>query len=95
MTFNTPEENTLGAIVGNARRRVSSTARRIGRASAHRGTLGTAFLGLGAAIVVCLRAVYGLGWFAALWTQYPMPEFAIAAWLVWRISIAMKTQPTH
>jgi len=82
MTFTAPEENTLGAIVGNARRRVSNTARRIGRASAHRGTLGTAFLGLGAAIVVCLRAVYGLGWFAALWTQYPLPEFAVAAWLV-------------
>lgn len=82
MTFTSPEENTLGAIVGSARRRVSSTARRIGRTSAHRGTLGTAFLGLGAAIVVCLRAVYGLGWFAALWPQYPLPEFAISAWLV-------------
>ena len=82
MTFSQPEENTLGAIVGNARRRVGHTARRIGRASAHRGTLGTAFLGLGAAIVVCLRAVYGLSWFAALWSSYPLPEFAIASWLV-------------
>ncbi len=82
MTFTAPEENTLGAIVGNARRRVSNTARRVGRASAHRGTLGTAFLGLGAAIVVCLRTVYGLSWFAALWPSYPLPEFAIASWLV-------------
>ena len=82
MTFTAPEENTLGAIVGSARRRVSNTARRVGRASAHRGTLGTAFLGLGAAIVVCLRAVYGLSWFAALWPSYPLPEFAVAAWLV-------------
>jgi hypothetical protein len=82
VTFSQPEENTLGAIVGNARRRVGSTARRMGRASAHRGTLGTAFLGLGAAIVVCLRAVYGLSWFAALWTSYPQPAFAASAWLV-------------
>lgn len=82
MTFSQPEENTLGAIVGNARRRVQSTARRMGRASAHRGTLGTAFLGLGAAIIVCLRAVYGLSWFAALWSTYPLPWFAAAAWLV-------------
>jgi hypothetical protein len=82
VTFTQPEENTLGAIVGNARRRVQSTARRMGRASAHRGTLGTAFLGLGAAIIVCLRAVYGLSWFAALWGSYPLPWFAVAAWLV-------------
>ncbi|GMA93737.1 hypothetical protein GCM10025881_05610 [Pseudolysinimonas kribbensis] len=82
MTFSQPEENTLGAIVGNARRRVTNTARRIGRASAHRGTLGTAFLGLGAAIIVGLRAVYGIGWFAALWGSYPLPAFAVAAWLV-------------
>jgi len=82
VTFSQPEENTLGAIVGNARRRVTNTARRIGRASAHRGTLGTAFLGLGAAIIVILRAVYGIGWFAALWGGYPRPAFAIAAWLV-------------
>jgi hypothetical protein len=82
MTFTQPEENTLGAIVGNARRRVQSTARRMGRASAHRGTLGTAFLGLGAIIIVCLRAVYGLSWFAALWGSYPLPWFAVSAWLV-------------
>jgi hypothetical protein len=82
VTFTAPEENTLGAIVGNARRRVSNTARRIGRASAHRGTLGTAFLGLGATIVVGLRAVYGVSWFAGLWSSYPLPFLGLAAWLV-------------
>ena len=82
MTFSAPEENTLGVVVGNARRAVGKTARRIGRASAHRASLGTAFLGLGAAILVGLRAVYGASWFVALWGVYPQPFAAAAAWIV-------------
>lgn len=82
MTFSAPEENTLGVVVGNARRAVGKTARRIGRASAHRASLGTAFLGLGAAILVGLRAIYGASWFVALWSVYPQPLAALAAWIV-------------
>jgi len=82
MTFSAPEENTLGVVVGNARRAVGKTARRIGRASAHRASLGTAFLGLGAAILVGLRAIYGASWFVALWGVYPQPLAAAAAWIV-------------
>jgi hypothetical protein len=84
MTFSAPEENTLGVVVGNARRAVGKTARRLGRASAHRASLGTAFLGLGAAILVGLRAVYGASWFIGLWTRgiYPQPTAALAAWIV-------------
>lgn len=83
ITFSAPEENTLGVVVGNARRAVQSTARRLGRAaSAHRASLGTAFLGLGAAIVVGLRAVYGVIWFVAQWGAYPEPLAALAAWIV-------------
>lgn len=82
MTFTAPEENTLGVVVGNARRAVGKTARRIGRASAHRASLGTAFLGLGAAILVGLRAVYGASWFVALLGVYPQPLAAGAAWIV-------------
>jgi hypothetical protein len=81
--FSQPEENTLGVVVGNARRAVQSTARRLGRAaSAHRASLGTAFLGLGAAIVVGLRAVYGLVWFIGQWEVYLEPFAALAAWIV-------------
>ncbi len=81
--FSQPDENTLGVVVGNARRAVQSTARRFSRAStAHRASLGTAFLGLGAVIVVGLRAVYGLIWFAAQWEVYPEPFAALAAWIV-------------
>jgi hypothetical protein len=84
MTFSAPEENTLGVVVGNARRAVGKTARRLGRASAHRASLGTAFLGLGAAILVGLRAIYGVSWFipTALHGLYPQPLVAAAAWAV-------------
>ncbi|MEP6843036.1 MAG: hypothetical protein ABJA11_05915 [Pseudolysinimonas sp.] len=84
MTFSAPEENTLGVVVGNARRAVGKTARRLGRASAHRASLGTAFLGLGAAILVSLRAVYGASWFIGLWGRgaYPQPLAALSAWIV-------------
>jgi hypothetical protein len=82
MTFSQPEENTLGVVIGNARRAVGNTARPIGRAaSTHRASLGTAFLGLGAAIIVGLYAVYRLIWFVALWDQYPEPLLALSAWI--------------
>ena len=81
--FSQPEENTLGVVVGNAKRAVQSTARRLGRAAtAHRASLGTAFLGLGAAIVVGLRAVYGLIRMVGQWDAYPEPFAALAAWIV-------------
>ncbi|MBN9606541.1 MAG: hypothetical protein J0G30_08020 [Actinomycetales bacterium] len=79
------EENTLGVVVGRARKAAGTAARRLGRTgTVHRASLGTAFLGLGAAIVVALRAVYGLSWFLVLWpqTDYPQPALALAAWIV-------------
>jgi FtsH-binding integral membrane protein len=83
ITFSRPEENTLGVIVGGSRRRTTTAARRLGRtASAHRASLGTAFLGLGAAIVVALRGVYGLTLFGTQWEEYPEPFPALAAWIV-------------
>ena len=83
MTFSAPEENTLGVVVGKARKAVRDGVKRVGQAgSTHRASLGTAFLGLGAAIIVGLRAVYGFSWFIALWTTYPQPLFALGAWVV-------------
>src|SRR5690606_9197679 len=80
---NLPEENTLGVVVGKARDAVGATARRLGRAaSAHRASLGTAFLGLGAAIIVGVRGVYGAIRFGAQWDGYPEPWAALAAWIV-------------
>lgn len=78
-----PEENTLGVVVGKAKSAVGATARRLGRAaSAHRASLGTAFLGLGAAVIVGVRAIYGVIRFGAQWEVVPEPWAALAAWIV-------------
>ncbi len=82
MTYSPPEENTLGVVVGNARRAMGDRARRFARTATHRASLGSAFLGLGAAILVGIRVVFGLSWFVALWEDYPLPLAALAAWLV-------------
>lgn len=87
MTAGVPEENTLGVVVAGAKRAVSRTARRLGRAGA-RPTLGTPHLALGADLVVVLRAVYGLAWFAVLWDHYPAPWAAASAWAVLLVVIA-------
>ncbi|HWM34434.1 MAG TPA: hypothetical protein VNR36_09390 [Pseudolysinimonas sp.] len=85
-TFSAPEENTLGVVItGTGRKRVKQP-RRSGRVanSAHRASLGVAFLGLGTAIIVGLRAIYGFSWFLALWSGdvYPKPIAALASWIV-------------
>jgi hypothetical protein len=85
VTFSAPEENTLGVVITGGRQKVKQP-RRSGRIanSAHRASLGVAFLGLGAAIVVGLRAIYGFSWFVALWggEVYPKPIAALASWIV-------------
>jgi len=49
---------------------------------AQRPSLGSGFIGVGAAIVCGIRAVYGLGWFIGLWGTYPDPMPALLAWIV-------------
>ena len=77
-----PEENTLGTPVGQrSRRREADATRRVIRAATpRRSSLGTGFIGVGAAVVVGLRTVYSLVWFAGLWDTYPDPLPAVAAW---------------
>lgn len=84
MTTTLPDENTLGAVVGkSSRRRESDATRRVIRAATpRRSSLGTGFIGIGAAVIVGLRAVYGFVWFVGLWPSYPNPYAALAAWLV-------------
>ncbi len=78
-----PEENTLGIVIGRAGRAVTGTARRLTRpGSPHRAGLGTSFLALGAAVVVGLRALYGLTVSVAFWSDYPQPLLAAASWVV-------------
>ena len=85
-TFSAPEENTLGVVITGAGRKRVKQPRRSGRVanSAHRASLGVAFLGLGAAILEGLRAIYGFSWFVALWgsDSYPKPIAALASWVV-------------
>lgn len=87
-TFSAPEENTLGVVItgGRGRKQRVRQPRRSGRVanSAHRASLGVAFLGLGAAILVGLRAIYGFSWYLMLASAnvYPKPLAALASWIV-------------
>jgi hypothetical protein len=81
MTDTTPDERTLDVLVRNSRapRRAPAVARVVGPDSAN---LGTAFVGIGAAVVVAIRGFYGFAWFIGQWNAYPEPVLAIAAWIV-------------
>lgn len=83
MSYSAPEENTLGVILGRGRRREPDATRRVIReATPRRASLGTSFIGIGAALVVALRSIYGFVWFVSLWNEYPDPLLALAAWAV-------------
>lgn len=85
-----PEENTLGIVVGRPSRGVGGAARRLTRpGSPYRSSLGTSFLAIGAAIVVGLRALYGLTVFAAQWAELPLPLVSAAAWAVFAATFAV------
>ncbi len=79
-----PEENTLGAIIGvKSRRREADATRRVIRAvTPRRSSLGTGFIGIGAAVVCGLGCIYGFVWFITRWDTYPDPIPALIAWLV-------------
>ncbi|MFC0681085.1 hypothetical protein ACFFGH_24925 [Lysobacter korlensis] len=83
MTYAYPEENTLGVpLARRGRRSARAASRTVNRASqAYRGSLGTSYLAAGAIVLVALRAIYGLAWFAGYWESYPEPLLALAAWL--------------
>jgi hypothetical protein len=84
MTYAPPEENTLGVIIGGKQRRAkSATVRRLaGDDSPRLTSLGTGFVGVGAAVLVSLRALYGLVWLVTQWDLYPNPIPAAAAWII-------------
>lgn len=85
MTYSPPDESTLGVLVNVRERRklmADPTARPRRPDSQHRASLGTAFIGIGAALVVAVRAIYGFSWFISLWGTYPNPVPALLAWLL-------------
>jgi len=85
MSYNI-NENTLGTAIATNRANRALLATPGGKArrqeSQHRASLGTAFIGIGAALVVGVRAIYGFAWFVSMWADYPNPVWALAAWLL-------------
>ena len=81
-----PNENTLGAAINASKTRSLLPGGPAGRArrqeNQHRASLGTAFIGIGAALVVGVRAIYGFSWFVSLWGTYPYPALALGAWVL-------------
>lgn len=78
-----PDENTLGVILGRGKRREADATRRVIRAATpRRASLGTGFIGIGAAVIVGLRSIYGFAWFVGLWGVYPDPRPALISWIV-------------
>ena len=89
MTYSRPEENTLGVVPDGraARQPASVVGRRILRPGAsRRPSLGTSFIGVGAAIASAIGALYGLAWFIG----HPNPVPALIAWIV-LISVLVAT----
>jgi hypothetical protein len=80
VTTGIPEERTLDALVRRVRREPLISQSR--RAVPHRASLGTAFIGIGASLVVAIRAIYGFAWFVGQWGAYPDPIPALVAWIV-------------
>ncbi|HWR84777.1 MAG TPA: hypothetical protein VN200_02155 [Rhodoglobus sp.] len=81
-TSTLPDESTLGVVLGRGRRRAEATRRVIREVAPRRASLGTGFIGVGAAVVVGLRAIYGFVWFLSQWNEYPDPLPALGAWVV-------------
>jgi len=84
MSFPQASENTLGLLAEvRADRGFVGGARRLTRReSPHRASLGTAFIGVGAALICGIRAIYGFSWFVAYWPDYTNPLPALAGWIL-------------
>jgi len=85
MSYNI-NENTLGTAIASNRANRALLATPGGKArrqeNQHRASLGTAFIGIGAALVVGVRAIYGFAWFVSMWGAYPNPVWPLAAWIL-------------
>lgn len=79
MSFLRSNDNTLDVIVSGKRTPLPLPTR---QQAPQRGTLGTAFIGIGASLVVGVRAIYGFSWFVGQWTVYPNPVPALIAWII-------------
>jgi len=83
-----PNENTLGVIITPKGKKTPGARSYVSAENPHRASLGTAFIGIGAALVAGLSAIYGFAWFVALWPQYTNPVPALLSWLLLIIALA-------
>ena len=77
-----PNENTLGVIITPKGKKAAQTRSYVSTENPHRASLGTSFIGLGAALVAGLSAIYGFAWFVALWGTYTTPVPALISWIL-------------
>ena len=82
-----PNENTLGVIVNPKGKRPISRWANPGADNPHRASLGTSFIGLGAALVAGLSAIYGFAWFVYLWPTYTSPLPSLVSWILLLIAL--------
>jgi len=80
MSFLRSNDNTLDVLVSGKRAPLALPQRQ--STTPRRGTLGTAFIGIGASLVVGIRAIYGFSWFLGQWNVYPNPVPALMAWIL-------------
>lgn len=87
--FGTPEENTLGSILGRRARggvpAGSTAGRAMRQASARGASLGTGFLGVGASVLAAIEGSYGLALFFSHLGEYPDLLPAATAWVLYAL----------
>jgi hypothetical protein len=77
-----PNENTLGVIISPKGKRIAPGRSYAAIENPHRASLGTTFIGIGAALVAGLAAIYGFAWFVALWNSYTNPVPILFSWIL-------------
>jgi len=82
-----PNENTLGVIVGPTGKRIAQRRTFAASENPHRASLGTTFIGIGAALVAGLAAIYGFAWFIAQWSLYTNPVPVLLSWILLIIAL--------
>jgi hypothetical protein len=82
-----PNENTLGVIVGPTGKRIAQRRTFAASENPHRASLGTTFIGIGAALVAGLAAIYGFAWFVAQWGLYSNPVPILLSWILLIIAL--------
>ena len=82
-----PNENTLGVVVGPTGKRIAQRRTFAASENPHRASLGTTFIGVGAALVAGLAAIYGFAWFVAQWGMYSNPVPVLISWILLIIAL--------